>query len=108
MSEVAGQDWHDARPRMRALFRFGEEEMKHQQLFQRTEDVLEASCGHSIGRYFDRDKLRLTAFTKAVLGYPLMPRFLLLMALEFGTQRHYVESVQAGNDGGSDRSTPTS
>ena len=31
-----------------------------------------------------------------------MPRFLLLMALEFGTQRHYVESVQAGNGGGSD------
>jgi len=102
MSEVAGQNWHDDRPRMRALFRFGEEEMKHQQLFQRTEDVLEASCGYSIGRYFDRDKLRVTAFTKAVLGYPLMPRFLLLAAFEFGTKRHYVESVQARNGGGSD------
>ena len=84
MSEVAEQDWHDDRSRMRALFRFGEEEMKHQQLFRRTEDVLEASCGHSIGRYFDPDKLRLTAFTKAVLGYPLLPRFLLLTAFEFG------------------------
>jgi hypothetical protein len=102
MSEVAGQDWHDDRPRMRALLRFGEEEMKHQQLFQRTEDVLEASCGHSIGRYFDPDKLRLIAFTKAVLEYPLMSRFLLLTAFEFGTQRHYVESVQAGNGAGSD------
>jgi hypothetical protein len=44
----------------------------------------------------------VTAFTKAVLGYPLMARFLLLTAFEFGTQRHYVESVQAGNGGGSD------
>jgi hypothetical protein len=102
MSEVAGQDWHDDRPRMRALFRFGEEEMKHQQLFHRTEDVLEASRDHSIGRYFDRDKLRVTAFTKAVLGYPLMSRFLLLAAFEFGTQRHYVESVQARNGGVTD------
>ena len=102
MSEVTGKDWHDDRPRLRALFRFGEEEMKHQQLFQRTEDVLEASCGHSIGRYFDPNKLRVTVFTRAVLGYPLMARFLLLTAFEFGTQRHYVESVQAGNGGGSD------
>jgi hypothetical protein len=102
MSEVAGQDWHDDRPRMRALFRFGEEEMKHQQLFKRTEDVLETSCGHNIGRYFDLDKLRVTTFTKAVLGYPLMSRLLLLTAFEFGTQRHYVESVQAGNGTGSD------
>jgi fatty acid/phospholipid biosynthesis enzyme len=47
MSEVAGQNWHDDRPRMRALLRFDEEETKHQQLFQRTEEVLEASCGHS-------------------------------------------------------------
>jgi hypothetical protein len=102
ISEVAGRDWHDERPRMRALFRFGEEEMKHQQLFQRTEEVLERSCGHSIGRYFEPDKLRLTAFTKAVLGYPLLSRFLLLAAFEFGTQRHYVESVQARDGGGSD------
>jgi hypothetical protein len=90
MAEVAGRDWHDDRARLRGLFRFGEEEMKHQQLFQRTEDVLEASCGHEFGRYFDPEKVRLTTFVKAVLAYPLLPRFLLLAAFEWGTQRHYV------------------
>jgi hypothetical protein len=94
MAEVAGRDWHDDRARLRALLRFGEEEMKHQQLFKRTEDVLRASCGHEFGRYFDPQKVRLTAFVNAVLAYPLLPRFLLLTAFEWGTQRHYVESVQ--------------
>ena len=102
MAEIASRDWHDDRIRLRELLRFGEEEMKHQQLFQRAENVLEASCGHTFGRYFDRDKVRLTAFTKAVLAYPPLPRFLLLAAFEFGTQRHYVESVQASNGTGSD------
>ena len=102
MAEVAGKDWHDDRARLRQLLRFGEEEMKHQQLFQRAEDVLEASCGHAFGRYFDPDKVRVTAFAKAVLAYPLLPRFLLLAAFEWGTQRHYVESVQAGNGGSGD------
>jgi len=102
MAEVASQDWHDDRARLRQLLRFGEEETKHQQLFQRAEDVLEASCGHAVGRYFEPDKVRLAAFVNAVVAYPLLPRFLLLTAFEFGTQRHYVESVQAGNGGSSD------
>ena len=102
MSEVAGQNWHDDRPRMRALFRFGEEEMKHQQLFRRTEEVLEASCGRGFGRYFDLDKVKLTTFVNAVLAYPLLPRFLLLTAFELGTQRHYVESVRTSKGAASD------
>jgi hypothetical protein len=102
MAEVAGQDWHDDRARLRGLLRFGEEEMKHQQLFRRTEEVLEASCGHAFGRYFDKGKVRLTSFVDAVLAYPLLPRFLLLAAFEFGTQRHYVESVRTPNGAASD------
>jgi hypothetical protein len=102
MAEVAGRDWHDDRARLRGLLRFGEEEMKHQQLFRRTEEVLEASCGHAFGRYFDKDKVRLTSFVDAVLAYPLLPRFLLLTAFEFGTQRHYVESVRAPNGAAND------
>ena len=94
LTGIVQQDWHDDRAHLRALFRFGEEEMKHQQLFRRTETVLEASCGYPFGRYFDDDKTRVTAFTKAVLAYPPLPRFLLLLAFEFGTRRHYVESIQ--------------
>jgi hypothetical protein len=102
MAEVAGRDWHDDRARLRGLLRFGEEEMKHQQLFRRTEEVLEASCGHTFGRYFDTDKVRLTSFVEAVLAYPLLPRFLLLAAFKLGTQRHYVESVRTPNGAASD------
>lgn len=94
LNEIAQQSWHDDRMRLRALARFGEEEMKHQQLFLRAEAVMEASCGYTFGRYFDPEKKRVTAFTNAVLAYPLLPRFLLLTAFEWGSQRHYVESVR--------------
>jgi hypothetical protein len=94
LTGIAQQDWHDDRAHLWALLRFGEEEMKHQQLFLRAEAVLEASCGYTFGRYFDVNKDRVTTFTKAVLGYPPLPRFLLLAAFEWGSQRHYVESVQ--------------
>jgi hypothetical protein len=92
--EIAERDWHDDRAHLRALFRFGDEEMKHQELMLRAESVLEASCGHTFGRYFDPEKHRIAEFTQAVLSYPPLPRFLLLAALEWGTQRHYVESVK--------------
>ena len=92
LMELAQQDWHADRAHLRALLRFGEEEMKHQQLFVRAEAVLEASCGHAFGRYFDKD--RLAAFTQATLAYPPLPRSLILLALEWGSQRHYVDSVR--------------
>jgi hypothetical protein len=87
-------DWHGDRHHLRALLRFGEEEMKHQQLFLRAEHVLEESCGHPFGRHFDDGKVRATQLTDAILAFPLLPRFLILLALEWGTQRHYVESIQ--------------
>jgi len=92
--EVAERDWHDDRAHLRALFRFGDEEMKHQEMMLRAEAVLETSCGQIFGRYFDREKHRIASFTKAVMSYPSLSRFLLLAALEWGTQRHYVESVK--------------
>jgi hypothetical protein len=101
LTGLAQQDWHADRAHLRALLRFGEEEMKHQQLFLQAEAVLEASCGHACGRYFD--KARLTAFTQATLAYPPLPRALILLALEWGSQRHYVDSVR---DHAGDRSDP--
>jgi hypothetical protein len=99
---IAQQDWHDDRARLRALLRFGDEEMKHQQLLRRAELVLEESCGHPFGRYFDDHKVRVTELTSAILEHPPLPRFLMVLALEWGTQRHYVESVRdqpaAGGD----------
>lgn len=92
LTGLAQQDWHDDRAHLRALLRFGEEEMKHQQLFLRAEAVLEESCGYTFGRYFNKE--RLTAFTQATLAYPPLPRSLILLALEWGSQRHYVDSVR--------------
>src|SRR5262245_10408559 len=101
LTELAQRDWHGDRTHLRALLRFGEEEMKHQQLFQRAEAVLEASCDYKCGRYFDKE--RLAAFTQAMLAYPPLPRALILLALEWGSQRHYIDSVQ---DRTEDRNDP--
>jgi hypothetical protein len=102
LAEIAQQDWHADRAHLRALLRFSDEEMKHQQLFLRAETVLEVSCGYTFGRYFDPNKDRVTAFTQAMLAYPPLPRFLLLAAFEWGSQRHYVESVRDHPGAGSD------
>ena len=36
----------------------------------------------------------MTALTSAILAQPPLARFLMVLALEWGTQRHYVESIQ--------------
>jgi len=94
---VAEPAWHGERSRLRALFRFGEEEMKHQELFRRAERVLEESCGHPFGCYFDDASVRVTAVTRSFLGHSALARFMILLALEWGTQRHYVESMRDAN-----------
>src|SRR5262249_40486883 len=53
LSGCAPQDWQADRAHSRALQRFGDEELKHQQLFSRAESVLEDSCGYAFGRFFD-------------------------------------------------------
>jgi hypothetical protein len=103
LARILQEDWHGERAHLRALLRFGDEEMKHQQLFLRTESVLEESCGHPIGRYFDSGKARVTDLTNAILTHPPLSRSLMLLAFEWGSQRHYVESVV---DRTGDRSDP--
>jgi len=93
LTGMAQHRGHDERVHMRALVRFGEEEVKHQQLFRRAETVLEQSCGHPFGRYFDQQKTRVVKLTNSILQHPLLSRFFILLALEWGTQRHYVESI---------------
>jgi hypothetical protein len=94
MGGLLDGDWHDDRARLRALVRFADEELKHQQLLRRAELVLEDSCGHPFGRYFDDDKRQVVALTEKILAFPALPRFLMVLALEWGTQRHYVESIR--------------
>jgi hypothetical protein len=101
LSDIVAPDRAE-RTRLRAILRFGEEELKHQELFRRAEQALEASCGHPFGRYFDDAKTRVTALTEAILDHPALPRCLMLLALEWGTQRHYVESILDRTDEGGD------
>lgn len=96
IAEIADGSWHDDRARLRALLRFADDEMKHQQLLRRAETLLETSCGHAFGRWFDDGKVRVTALTQAVLAHPPLARFLMVLALEWGTQRHYLQSVRDG------------
>jgi hypothetical protein len=92
--EIVARDWHGERAHVRALLRFGDEEVKHQELMLRAEAVLESSCGRAFGRHFDPGKRRIAELTRKLLEFPPLPRFLLLAAIELGTRRHYVESVR--------------
>jgi hypothetical protein len=94
LSGIVTRESHDDRAHLRALCRFGDEELKHQQLFQRAERALETSCGIRFARHFDDAKVAVTSLTKSILERPPLARFLMVLALEWGTQRHYVESVR--------------
>ena len=98
LSNVIRATRHDDRAQLRALMRFGDEELKHQQLFLQAERVLEESCGHAFGRWFEADKARLAATTSQILEHDPLAIYLMVLALEWGTQRHYVESIN--RDGG--------
>ena len=89
---------HGDRAQLRALMRFGDEELKHQQLFLQAERVLEESCGHAFGRWFGADPTRLATMTSAIVAHDPLALYLMVLALEWGTQRHYIESVH--RDGG--------
>ena len=94
LSALVQQEPYGGRSQRRALLRFGDEEMKHQALFHGAETLLERSCGHPFGRHFDREGTRCAAFARAFLEHGALARFLLLLAFEWGTQRHYVESIR--------------
>ena len=55
---------------MRALFRFCDEEMKHQELFERAEELMETCCSVRFGRYFDEGKQRLKFLAERLMAYP--------------------------------------
>jgi hypothetical protein len=98
LAAILERDWHADRARLRSLLRFGDEELKHQQLFQRAERLLEESCGHRFDRCFDEDKVRVTELTRAILAHQPLARSLLVLAFEWGTQRHYVASIRDRDD----------
>lgn len=85
----------DNAAQVRAIFRFGDEEMKHQELFEAACELMELDGNCEYGRYFDAGKRRLHALTSAIMEYPDFSRAMILQAFEWGTQRHYVETAKS-------------
>ena len=82
-ADLAGDDL-----RTRALLGFAAEEAKHIQLFKRFRQCFERGFGHSC------QLIGPTApITRAVLGHGPLGVALLILHIEWMTQRHYVESV---------------
>jgi hypothetical protein len=85
----AGDDIHGDKARVRAWLTFAEEEAKHQVLFHRFAEEFEKGLPTKpefIGP--------ATAIARAVLGHSELGVALLVLHLEWLTQRHYLESVK--------------
>lgn len=97
MTTLAGSLSLDDPAQARALFRFCDEEMKHQELFAAAEKQMEMDCGLEFERFFDPERQVLHGMTEQFMTYPPLARSIILQAFEWGTQRHYRESVQLGD-----------
>jgi len=82
---------------LRTLFHFCEEEMLYQQMFAQAEQLMQESCATQFGRYFDARKHKLNSLAGEIMGFPALPRAMILQALEWSTQRHFRESVLLGD-----------
>ena len=87
--ERARDGVHGSKDRVRALLTFAEEEAKHQQLFQRFAEEFKRGF---------KTPLELigpaTAIAETVLAHSPLSVALLILHLEWTTQRHYLESVK--------------
>jgi hypothetical protein len=90
LSQAARHQFGDAIA-MRALLRFTEEELKHQELFRETIRIFDAGFGSAVGRIPGaRDVAKL------VMSNPPMAVMMLTDMLEWMTQWHYLELFEDG------------
>jgi len=82
---------------LRALFRFADEEVKHQQLFMRFREVFERSFGHSCD-VIDNPQ----AVAEIILSKAPMAVALTTLHLELVTQQHFTEGFRDGDSAGLD------
>lgn len=91
--KLAEQNMHKDRYALRAISRFTEEEVKHQQMFQRGKTLIQDSFAFNLnvlGNY--------TEISDFVLGHSDMATLLLIIHLELITQAHYTDSVKERGD----------
>ena len=87
--ERARDGIHDSKDRVRALLTFAEEEAKHQQLFQRFSDEFKRGFKTPLEVIGPA-----TGIAETVLAHSPLSIAILILHLEWTTQRHYLESVK--------------
>jgi hypothetical protein len=88
--EEAQRDVYGEEARLRALIRFAEDEIKHQQMFRRSMALFEKGFGTPCGVIPGREDV-----ARVVLGKSRLCSLLLTSMIEWFTQVHYVEHVRA-------------
>ncbi|MCZ6870203.1 MAG: diiron oxygenase [Gammaproteobacteria bacterium] len=89
ITEAALQDAYGDEVRFRALLRFAEEELKHQELFRRSIDLFNQGFGATCGLLPDRE-----AVAQAVRSKSQLAVLCLTTVIEWFTQLHYREHVR--------------
>jgi hypothetical protein len=91
--EVSGRHWLGDQTALEALVRFSDEELKHQELFRRIENMLDASMPAGYRKAADPNEV-----AKAVLGRSTWSVLALTCLIELFTQTHYQQSIAPHDD----------
>ncbi len=87
--EMSHQHWLGDQVALEALVRFGDEELKHQELFRRIEAMLDARMPPGYRRVADPNEV-----ARAVLGKSTWAVLALTCHIELFTQLHYQQSIE--------------
>jgi hypothetical protein len=91
--ELSGQHWLGDQVALEALVRFSDEELKHQELFRRIENMLERSMPAGYTRVADPNEV-----ARAVLSKSTWAVLALTCHIELFTQMHYEQSIEPQAD----------
>jgi hypothetical protein len=91
--EISRDHWLGDQAALEALIRFSDEELKHQELFRRIEGMMAA--GMPEGYTFPHEPNAVASF---VLGKSTWAVLALTCHIEFFTQTHYLESIEADSN----------
>jgi len=89
VTEAVLKDVHGDEVRLRALLRFAEEELKHQELFRRSMALFDQGFGTVCGLIPNREEV-----AKVVLSKSRLAGLYLTTVIEWFTQVHYIEHVR--------------
>ncbi|HET9693264.1 MAG TPA: hypothetical protein VFP48_02690 [Steroidobacteraceae bacterium] len=91
--ELSGQHWLGDQVALEALVRFSDEELKHQELFRRIENMLERRMPPGYTKVADPNEV-----ARAVLGKSTWAVLALTCHIELFTQAHYQQSIDPQDD----------